>query len=91
MAGQQQQPINDSAEEAILGGGGGFFISLGGATNPGSPVPSPEIKVPVHNVAASAADITFLLVGDFIFELSVLGRKSRLASQRGTGESLATD
>ncbi len=91
VAGQQQQPSKDSAEEAILGGGGGFFISLGGATNPGSPVPSPEIKVPVHNVAASAADITFLLVGDFIFELSNLRRKSSLASQRRTGESLATD
>ena len=67
-AGQQQQPVV-SAEEATRGGAGGFFCisSRGGATNPGSPVPSPEIKVPVHSVVASAAVITFLGVLDFIF------------------------
>lgn len=51
----------------MRGGGGGFFISRGGATNPGSPVPSPAIKVPLQRVAASAAVITFLVVADFIF------------------------
>ena len=50
----------------MRGGGGGFFISRGGATNPGSPVPSPASKVPVQSVAASAAVITFLVVADFI-------------------------
>ncbi len=90
VAGQQQQPISDSAEEAIRGGAGGFFISRGGATKPGSPVPSPEIKVPVHSVAASAADITFLLVADFIFELNGFSQTFSPASKCTTGESLAT-
>lgn len=67
---QQQQPVRDSAEEAMRGGAGGFFISRGGATKPGSPVPSPEINVPVQSVAASAAVITFLVVEDFIFRNS---------------------
>ena len=67
-AGQQQQPVV-SAEDATRGGAGGFFCmsSRGGATNPGSPVPSPEINVPVQSVVASAAVITFLGVLDFIF------------------------
>lgn len=65
--GQQQHPSSDSAELAIRGGGGGFFISRGGATKPGSPVPSPEIRVPVQSVAARAADITLLFVADFMF------------------------
>lgn len=66
-AGQQQLPVV-SADEATRGGAGGFFciISRGGATKPASPVPSPAISVPVHNVAASAADITFLEVAEFI-------------------------
>ena len=67
VAGQQQQPRRVSAEAALRGGAGGFFISRGGATKPASPVPSPEIKVPVQSVAASAAVITFLVVADFIF------------------------
>lgn len=67
VTGQQQHPRNDSAELAIRGGGGGFFISRGGATNPGSPVPSPEMRVPVQRVAARAADMTFLFVVDFTF------------------------
>jgi hypothetical protein len=67
VTGQQlQQASSVSADEAIRGGGGGFFISRGGGTKPASPVPSPEITVPVHRVAASAADITFLTVEEFI-------------------------
>ena len=62
--------MSDSAEEAMRGGGGGFFISRGGGTKPASPVPSPEINVPVQSVAASAAVITFLVVVDFIFRNS---------------------
>jgi hypothetical protein len=65
-AGQQQQPSIVSAEEAMRGGAGGFFISRGGGTKPASPVPSPEINVPVQSVAASAAVITFLVVAGFI-------------------------
>ena len=84
---QQQQPITVSAEEAMRGAAGGFFISLGGATNPGSPVPSPAIKVPVQRVAASAAVITFLVVGDFMF--SGLNKCSYPASECTAGESLA--
>jgi len=71
VTGQQQQPRNDSAEEAIRGGAGGFFISRGGGTKPASPVPSPEINVPVQSVAASAAVITFLVVVDFISRISI--------------------
>jgi hypothetical protein len=64
---QQQHPVV-SAEDAMRGGGGGFFSinSRGGATKPGSPVPSPEISVPVQSVVASAALITFFGVGYFI-------------------------
>lgn len=72
VAGQQQHPSNDSAELAIRGGGGGFFISRGGATKPGSPVPSPEMRVPVQSVAASAADMTFLFVADFMVYIVLL-------------------
>jgi len=66
-AGQQQQPVV-SAEDATRGGAGGFFCSnsRGGATKPASPVPSPAMSVPVHNVVASAAVMT-LFVAAFIF------------------------
>ena len=88
--GQQQHPIIDSAEDAMRGGGGGFFISRGGATNPGSPVPSPAIKVPLQRVAASAAVITFLVVADFIFsELNNSTNPAVPASECSTGERLA--
>jgi hypothetical protein len=73
VAGQQlQQASNVSADEATRGGGGGFFSisSRGGATNPGSPVPSPEINVPVQSVVANAAVITFLEEADFMFRIS---------------------
>jgi hypothetical protein len=84
---QQQQLITVSAEEAMRGAAGGFFISLGGATNPGSPVPSPAIKVPVQRVAASAAFITFLVVGEFMF--SELNKCSQPWSECTTRERLA--
>ena len=63
VTGQQQQASKVSADDAILGGAGGFFcsISRGGATKPASPVPSPEISVPVQSVLARAAVITFLV------------------------------
>ena len=67
VTGQQLQQANKvSAEAATRGGGGGFFISRGGGTKPASPVPSPARRVPVHRVAASAADIADLLVGRFM-------------------------
>lgn len=74
----------------MRGGGGGFFMSRGGATNPGSPVPSPASKVPVQSVAASAAVITFLVAADFIFsELNNLTNTVVPASECTTGERLA--
>ena len=72
VTGQQLQAGSVSADDAIRGGAGGFFWinSRGGATKPASPVPSPEINVPVQSVVASAAVITFLEVVDFIFRES---------------------
>ena len=66
VTGQQQQARTVSAEDATRGGAGGFFISRGGATNPFSPVPSPESSVPVQRVAASAELMTFLAVEFFM-------------------------
>ena len=54
VTGQQQQARTVSAEEAVRGGAGGFFNSRGGGTKPFSPVPSPDRRVPVQRVAASA-------------------------------------
>jgi len=55
VTGQQQQAKTVSAEETVRGGAGGFFlISRGGATKPGSPVPSPAKSVPVQSVAKRA-------------------------------------
>ena len=73
----------------MRGGGGGFFISRGGATNPGSPVPSPAIKVPVQRVAASAAVITFLVVANFIIsELNNSANAVVLTGECTTAERL---
>jgi len=66
VTGQQQQASTVSAEDATRGGAGGFFISRGGGTKPASPVPSPEMTVPVQRVAASAALITFFAVELFM-------------------------
>lgn len=91
VAGQQQHPIKDSAELAIRGGGGGFFISRGGATNPGSPVPSPEMRVPVQSVAARAADMTFLFVAGFMSYIVLLGRNWFIGGGKlATGETLVS-
>lgn len=44
---------NTSADDTVLGGAGGNFLSTGGGTNPGSPVPSPAANtVPAHKVKA---------------------------------------
>lgn len=65
--GQQQQASKVSAEEAVRGGAGGFFISRGGGTKPGSPVPSPAPRiVPEHRVAASAVPISCLALIPFM-------------------------
>jgi hypothetical protein len=88
VTGQQQQARTVSADEATRGGAGGFFISRGGGTNPFSPVPSPESRVPVHSVAARAELMSFVVVEFFILvgnkvwkvllcEWSLLGSRAR--------------
>ena len=73
----------------MRGGGGGFFMSRGGATKPGSPVPSPASKVPTQKVAASAAFITFMGAAGFMF--SELNNSTNAAVEIGectTGKDL---
>ena len=84
VTGQQQQASKVSADDATRGGAGGFFwiISRGGATNPASPVPSPEISVPVQSVVARAALITFL-VAVFIFK-NATNDCARMRNKGGT-------
>ena len=51
-----------SAEETVRGGAGGSFLSIGGGTNPGSPVPSPAARqVPAQSVNNSNADVIFFM------------------------------
>jgi hypothetical protein len=53
VIGQQQHPMNVSAEDTLRGGGGGNFLSFGGGTKPGSVEPSPPARtVPAQRVAA---------------------------------------
>jgi len=63
--------MNVSALEAVLGGAGGSLGLTGGATNPGSSVPSPARIVPAQSVAArmGSTDLVFIcfsLVNVFI-------------------------
>ena len=67
VTGQQQQASMVSEEDAVRGGAGGFFMSAGGATNPGSLLPSPAKRVPVHIVASREAETTILCRRVFIF------------------------
>jgi len=69
VTGQQQQPINVSAEDTLRGGGGGIFRSFGGGTKPGSSEPSP----PASTVPAQSVTARMGMTRDFVvFALFIL-------------------
>lgn len=58
---EQPPAMKVSAEETLLGGAGGSFFSWGGATKPGSSLPSPAKANPAIIVTANVGMLYFMI------------------------------